>query len=282
MRLPFVKYHGAGNDFVLMDFYHQVPCPDLSALARSVCDRRHGIGADGLLLLFPSTVADFQMRIFNADGSEAAMCGNGIRCLASYILKSRNICSEIAIETLHAVLKCRKLEDQIAVNMGPPTKVHWPIDLEGQSAYVVDTGVPSAVIFVDALDQVDVANEGRRLRFDPRFAPGGVNVTFASTMHDGRVAVRIYERGVEAETLACGTGAAAAAFVAKEVKHLTSPISVLTRTSFEPSQMGYHQKLRFFFSESDEGNCAIEMVGPAEEVFEGSFLTAPLSLIKMH
>jgi diaminopimelate epimerase len=256
-KLPFVKYHGAGNDFVLMDLCRSTLHVDFAALARSICDRRFGIGADGLLLLFPSTVADFKMRIFNPDGTEPAMCGNGLRCLAHYVLKSRNIFSEVSVETRCGVFRCRGWEDQIAVRMGWPTKLFWSLPLEKYTVYVVDTGVPHAVIFVDRLDAVDVAAEGRFLRFHPRFSPEGANVNFVTVLQGDKLSLRTYERGVEGETLACGTGAAAAAFVAREVRRVPSPICVQTRSS---------ETLRFLFFEEE-----MEMVGSAEEVFRGVY-----------
>jgi diaminopimelate epimerase len=269
-KVPFMKYHGAGNDFVLIDLCHFAPCRDAPALARFVCDRRHGVGSDGLLLLLPSNTADYQMRIFNADGSEPSMCGNGIRCCASYILKYKSSLSELAIETRHAILKCKKLGDEIVVNLGLPEILHWPIQLEETALFVVNTGVPHAVIFVDDLDEIAVGKWGRQIRSHPCFAPHGVNVNFVSVSEEGKVALRTYERGVEAETLACGTGAAAAAFVAMKVKHLVPPIPILTRSSFASPKVSYHQQIRFFFPGKDKGGCAIEMVGNAKEVFEGS------------
>ena len=263
----FWKYHGTGNDFVLLDFSLSSPPVDLPNLARHLCDRRHGIGADGLLVLLPSSRADFRMQIFNADGSEPSMCGNGIRCLASYIFK-RDQLLEVSIETAHAVLKCRRFEGEVAVNLGVPTTFYHNLPVENQNIYVVNTGVPHAVIFVDHLDEIDVNQLGRQVRFSPHFSPQGVNVNFVSVTHDGKVAVRTYERGVEAETLACGTGAAAAAFVTMKVKKLESPIPIQTRASFDGSKISYHQQLRFCFSKGE--NPEIEMIGSAHEVFAGT------------
>jgi len=264
MSVQFWKYHGAGNDFVLLDFSLSAPDVDFSNLARRLCDRRSGIGADGLLLLLPSSVSDFRMRIFNADGSEPSMCGNGIRCLASYIFK-RDGRSEVAIETAHAVLNCRQYEGGVAVNLGLPTILSWKTPIANQDLYVVHTGVPHAVVFVDELDEVDVNERGRQIRLSPHFSPEGVNVNFVSVSKDGRVSIRTYERGVEAETLACGTGAAAAAFVVMKVKNLESPISIQTRASFD--KISYHEQLRFRFSKNDRPE--IEMIGCAQEVFNG-------------
>lgn len=248
--IPFSKYHGAGNDFILIDA-RSLSFEDPAQMARRLCDRRHGIGADGLILLCASSVADYKMRIFNADGSEPAMCGNGIRCLYDFI----GIPTELKIETLSGILTCRRVGDEIAVNMGAPRILHEsPI-------FVVDTGVPHAVLFVDNLNAVDVLRQGAAIRFDPRFSPGGVNVNFAAIDSEGRLSLRTYERGVEGETLACGTGAAATAFLAMKQRGLTS-MAAHTRLSFET--FSYHPHLRFQLSEG-----SIEMLGQAQEVFKG-------------
>ena len=253
-----------------MDFCRNSPPPDLPTLARSLCDRRLGIGADGLLLLLPSTSADYRMVIFNADGSEPAMCGNGIRCLAHYIFKHSSSLSEVTIETQAGVLRCTKIGDEIGVDLRVPTVVHFPIVIDGEEVYVVNTGVPHAVMFVEDLDQIPVAAKGKAVRFHTHFAPEGVNVNFAKVVGSGKVALRTYERGVEAETLACGTGAAAAAFVAMKVKECNVPISILTRSSFGASLPAYRETIRYSFPENDRGECAIEMIGGAEVVFEGT------------
>src|SRR5581483_1984574 len=259
--LSFWKYHGAGNDFVLLDVSLSTLCVDLSDLARRLCDRRYGIGADGLLLVLPSTTANSRMRIFNADGSEPAMCGNGIRCFASYIFK-RDHCSEAMIETNHSILRCRRFEDEIAVDLGIPEVFLWEYPFQNTELYWVNTGVPHAVFFVDELDKIPLNQRAREIRFDPLFAPQGTNVNFVSLTSEGNLAVRTYERGVEAETLACGTGAAATAFVAAKVKNVSSPIAIQTRSSL--SEIAFHSQLRFLITEK-----SLEIIGPAHEVFSG-------------
>ncbi len=266
MKIPFTKYHGVGNDFVIVDSRH-VPNFDYSHLARVLCHRQHGIGADGLILFFPSTVADYKMAIFNADGSEPTMCGNGIRCLFDFIHRG---VQKLNIETLYGVLTCRQSGDAIAVNLGVPKVLHWPLTLPQVELFVVDTGVPHAVLFVDDLDNVNVSETGAALRFSPHFAPHGVNVNFVSKLESGKVALRTYERGVEGETLACGTGAAAAAFVVMKHDNLASPIVTLTRLSFDQTPIQYRQDLHFQFQTNEQGATEIEMLGKAVEVFQGS------------
>ncbi len=265
MTIPFWKYHGAGNDFILLDFTKSAPSLDISSLARKLCSRRHSIGADGVLVLCPSLKADFRMRIFNADGSEPSMCGNGIRCLAKYIFNRRPDLAEVSIESPHAVHKCRQYESEVGVQMGIPSVLHWQVPFENKELFVVHTGVPHAVLFVEKLDDVEVNDLGRKIRFHPQFSPEGVNVNFVTITPERQVALRTYERGVEAETLACGTGAAAAAFVAMKLGYGSSPVSILTRSTFDSSEIAYEQQMRFLFSQDQ-----LEMIGGAEEVFEGA------------
>ncbi|MES2123014.1 MAG: diaminopimelate epimerase [Chlamydiota bacterium] len=215
-------------------------------LVKRLCHRHTGIGADGLIAIGKSDRADCRMRIFNADGSEPAMCGNGIRCAVHFL----GIEGDVSIETLAGVRHCRKQGDQIAVRMGIPQVLHFPIECLDYAVFVVDTGVPHAVLFVEELEKTDVAGLGRQIRFHPHFAPHGVNVNFARLLADG-LEVRTYERGVEAETKSCGTGAAAVSFVAKELHALSSPVAV--------GELEFH-----FLPE-------IEMVGTATPVFKGTF-----------
>ncbi len=278
-QVPFIKYHGAGNDFVLIDLIDAPSLAPLPELARYVCDRRQGIGADGLLLVFPSQVADFKMDIYNADGSHPALCGNGIRCLVDYLQRRKGADAKVKIETGAGILSCRREAEQIAVNLGTPFVVHWPIELDDRKVFVVNTGVPHAVLFVDDLDQVQMKKWGPHYRFHPCFSPDGVNVNFAKVTPDGEVAVRTYERGVEGETLACGTGAAAAAYAAMRLYQLPSPVKVLTRSHFsEGEDVAYRSLLQFFFPEHNLQIHAMEMVGGADLVFEGT-IELPASFI---
>lgn len=167
MKILFTKYHGAGNDFILIDFRRFPPQFDISRFVCTLCERHLGIGADGVILLYSSSVADYKMRIFNADGSEPSMCGNGIRCLFDFIEKHLNRSIELKIETLHGILKCRRIEEEIAVNLGIPRILHWPIELSQGPAFVINTGVPHAILFDDDIDNKNVAEEGAKIRFHP-------------------------------------------------------------------------------------------------------------------
>ena len=223
MQIPFTKMAGTGNDFVLVDAIRH-PLSRLRggwpSLAQAMCDRRAGIGADGLLVLSPSRVATVKMRIFNPDGSEAEMCGNGARCVALYVKREGGSrAGSVTIETLAGVLTAGVRGERVAMRMPDPIvhRLDLPISIGRRRFRVgfVNTGVPHAVVPVEALDEVDVARMGRALRFHRRFAPRGTNVDFVQpdAARPSRLRVRTYERGVEGETPACGTGVMASAVV---------------------------------------------------------------------
>ena len=263
MKIPFVKYHGAGNDFVLIDDRTLFFPLEQSPLISSLCHRSQGIGADGLILLQPSAKADFQMRIFNADGSEPAMCGNGIRCLAAFIRKLGWEQSHCSIETGHGVVCCQIDPDQIGVYLGHPSLIlkEHHLNISGQSwkIHVVDTGVPHGVIFVDDLTQLDLVQLARPIRFHPQFSPGGINVNFAQVMPEGSILVRTYERGVEGETLSCGTGSAAVGWLASQLFSLSQPLAIYNTDRSHLLQIRHSESI------------GIELWGQATQVFEGSF-----------
>jgi len=223
LSVPFTKMVGTGNDFIVVDARLRRLRP-LTARWRAVscalCDRRLGVGADGLLVLEPSRLAAVKMRVFNPDGSEAKMCGNGARCVARYVTSGRaSQANPVTIETRAGVLAACVRGERVSMQMPDPIVHHLnlPIGIGARRfrVGVVDTGVPHAVVTADALDEVDVIRTGRALRFHRRFAPRGTNVDFvqADAARPGRLRVRTYERGVEGETPACGTGVTASAVV---------------------------------------------------------------------
>ena len=221
--LAFTKMTGAGNDFLIVDATQrrvQLKTP-WARVSRALCDRHLGVGADGLLVLEPSRGADVRMRIFNPDGSEAAMCGNGARCVARYVADGRAHANgyPVSIKTGAGVLSARVQGDRVAMRMPDPTEIRLGLRLRvgGRrvAADVINTGVPHAVVRVRRLNAVDIEGLGRALRRHRAFGPRGTNVNFLERdAHDPhRVRIRTYERGVEAETLACGTGVVAAAVI---------------------------------------------------------------------
>lgn len=208
--IPFSKYVGCGNDFILIDRRTSDFYPDPQAI-QTLCDRHYGIGADGLLLLDSSVDADWKMSIFNADGNEAQMCGNGIRCLGRFLQHLGEQRKKVAIETRARTIWIEIEPEFVTVFMGEPLSIEWdkPLHLSGNTltVHLIDTGAPHAVLLVDDVGQVDIATLGRQIRNFPGL---DVNATFASIEGD-IITVRTFERGVEGETLACGTGASAAA-----------------------------------------------------------------------
>ncbi|BAI60930.1 diaminopimelate epimerase [Methanocella paludicola SANAE] len=233
MTIQFTKLQGNGNDFILIDEWDDLLVPDdrKAAFAKKYCHRRFGIGADGVLFLTKGVKAPLQMRIFNEDGSEAEMCGNGIRCFAKYALDKRYIVPGLArVETKAGVLeietKTENGKTYIKVNMGKPLfdRVKIPaqghgefinVPLHGYEVSAVNTGVPHAVVFVDSLEDPDLMDAAPLIRFDKVFAKGA-NVNFVQR-DMGNLRVRTYERGVEGETLSCGTGSVAAAAIARHL-----------------------------------------------------------------
>lgn len=222
--------HGLGNDFILMDEIDPLKY-DLKALAIRLCDRHQGIGADGIILILPSEIADVKMRIINSDGSEANMCGNGIRCFAKYVYDNQiNTAKSVTIETGAGVMIPELiLEDGkvlfVKVNMGAPHLERSAIPMTGAAGNVINEplhvagkdymitsmlmGVPHTVVFVDHLDETDIVTIGRSIEKHP-FFPKGTNVNFVEVINEHEVKMRTWERGA-GSTLACGTGSCATA-----------------------------------------------------------------------
>jgi len=227
--IPFTKMVGAGNDFLLIDTVRHplgARTPQWRAVSRALCGRHRGIGADGMLVLEPSTMADVRMRVFNPDGSEAKMCGNGARCVARYVHDRRRPARrhqhgsrEVSIQTAGGLLGAIVRGDRVRMRLPDPTDLRLGLRVKaaGRTLEVasINTGVPHAVVPVHALDALDVAHVGRALRHHRAFGSHGTNVDFIQPHTTQRhcLRVRTYERGVEGETLACGTGVAASAVV---------------------------------------------------------------------
>ena len=225
-KIKFSKMVASGNDFILADVCAKDS--SLKSLAQNICDRKFGIGADGLLSLEKSKVADIRMRIFNADGSEAQMCGNGARCTALYTGRKNT-----KIETKAGIIEAQVKGDNVRIKLTNPKDIELgvPLTVNGRKLKVnfVDSGVPHVVIFVQGLDKIDVPNIGRSIRYHKKFAPRGVNVNFIETLSADSLKIRTYERGVEDETLACGTGSVASAVIFALKSNALNKINVHTR-----------------------------------------------------
>lgn len=214
--LTFTKMQASGNDFVVIENSPQSTVHGPQILAKKICDRKYGVGADGVLLLEKSTKADVRMRIFNADGTEAEMCGNGARCCALFVSKRKKK-NNLSIETKAGLLEAQIKGEDVKLKMTDPLDLKLDMRIHvGGKEYEVDylnTGVPHAVIEVDDIEHIPVKKIGRLIRHHDVFKPAGTNVDFIKMEEKDRILVRTYERGVEDETLACGTGSVAAAII---------------------------------------------------------------------
>lgn len=255
MSIVFYKYHGAGNDFVLLDNRGLTFRSDNISLIAWLCDRRFGIGADGLMLLQECPGYDFEMRYFNSDGREASMCGNGGRCIAAFARRlgiAGGRTTFMAVDGVHEAVF--EEDGDISLKMADVSDVE-----AGGDEFFLDTGSPHFVRFVETLDGLDVYHEGRAVRYSDRFREKGTNVNFVKQKGD-HLTVYTYERGVEDETLACGTGITASALSA-------ALRSGLDRGRFSVTAKG--GRLAVSFSKSDRGFTDIWLRGPAAFVFEG-------------
>ncbi len=232
--MPFSKLSGSGNDFILIDNRQGVfSAEDLPGLARRLCRRRFSVGADGLVAIEDADTADFRWQFFNADGSSAEMCGNAGRCAARFALEKGIAGARHCFETLAGPVRAEVMGRRVKLEMTPPRDLRSEVDVSlsvgVRRGASIDTGVPHFVLSEENLDSVDVAALGREIRSHPLFSPAGTNVDFISKAGGSDVSLRTYERGVEDETLACGTGAAAGALVGACWWGLASPVSVRTR-----------------------------------------------------
>jgi diaminopimelate epimerase len=263
--LRFTKMNGAGNDFILIDNRSGKIRLSSAQIAR-LCDRHRGIGADGILLLeTPSDHADFRMRYFNADGGEAEMCGNGARCFARFANKMAGAIEQMTFETPAGVISATVSGEQVTLQMTQPTdlRLNLKIALQGETATVhfINSGVPHVVIPVARIDAVNVRQQGALIRHHEMFSPRGANVNFIEKRGPEFIAIRTYERGVEDETLACGTGIVASALVFAATENARGPVRVLARGGDE---------LQVGFDRIDNQFRNVTLTGPAEFVFEGT------------
>jgi diaminopimelate epimerase len=265
IMLRFTKMNGAGNDFILIDNRAGEIHLDSSQIAR-LCDRHRGVGADGVLLLEKaSNNADFRMRYFNADGGEAEMCGNGARCFARFANKMAKASGKISFDTQAGMIAAELFNDLVTLQMTEPTDLRismkLPVTNEGKTVHFINSGVPHVVIPVSRVDDVDVRREGSAIRYHNTFSPKGANVNFIGKLGPKKIAVRTYERGVEDETLACGTGVVASALIFATLENTNGPITVIARGGDE---------LQVGFEKSDNRFRNVTLTGPADFVFDGT------------
>ena len=264
-KLDFIKMNGAGNDFVMLDNRRGDVRLAREQIAR-LCDRHRGIGADGVLLLErASNGADFRMRYYNADGGEAEMCGNGARCFARYTSKIAGPLDRLSFETPAGVIAAALEGECVTLEMSEPKDLQLGLRItaHGQeiAGHYIDSGVPHLVVPVRSIGDVNVRELGSALRYHERFSPRGANVNFMERRGEGAIAIRTYERGVEDETLACGTGVVASALIFAATEGAGSPASVLVKGGDE-LQVGFQREGEQFTN--------VTLSGPADFVFEGT------------
>lgn len=266
MQVAFTKMSGAGNDFILVDNRDGRVALTPAQVAR-LCHRQFGIGADGVLLLKPAAngAAQWAWDFYNSDGSTADMCGNGARCFARFARRAAGGEGPLTFETGAGVITGTFDGERVTVNLTPPHGLRLDETVATAARPVtvhsLNTGVPHAVVFVPDADAAMVQERGRELRFHPHFGPKGTNVNFVQVLGPGAIRVRTYERGVEGETLACGTGVTAAALVSTRKHGWPSPVDV---------QVQGGDRLQVAFREAVGEFADVRLTGPATFVFEGT------------
>jgi diaminopimelate epimerase len=259
--------HGAGNDFILVDDREESFPVDEDAWIAKTASRRTGVGCEGIILIQPSDKADFRMRFFNPDGGEVEMCGNGARCVARLAHEIGAAPEQMTIDTVAGILKAEALGENVRLTMTDP--VDWKLDQElevnGQqlSYGAVNSGVPHAVVEVDDLANCDVNGLGAGIRYHEAFAPAGTNANFAAVTGEQSLSVRTYERGVEDETLACGTGIVASALIMARNGRVQAPVEITAASG---------DRLVVDFEATDDGAKNVTLFGPAAHVFRGELV----------
>lgn len=272
--IHFTKMTGAGNDFVLIDNRSGNYSFDWTKLAPKICDRRFGVGADGLIILGRSDKADFKMDYFNSDGSFGGMCGNGGRCSALFFMDDVNS-NSVKFEALDFIYAAEAIADnKIRLKMKEPNSLRLNVEItlmnEKVIAHFIDTSAPHTVIFLDDLpntikaeiNQNGIKRVGSLIRHYDKFTPEGTNVNFIEVIDAYNIIMRTYERGVEAETYACGTGAIASSVIASIVKNFGDMINVKTKSG---------ETLTVRFDREGLNIKNVELVGSAKEIFEGDY-----------
>jgi diaminopimelate epimerase len=254
MNITFNKYQGAGNDFIIIDNRDNIIIPSDSKLINKLCDRRFGIGADGLILISNNNQSDFEMKYFNSDGYIGSMCGNGGRCTAHFALKSGIAGKKQRFLAFDGIHEAFVEKDIVRLQMGNVSEYKLISD-----NYFLNTGSPHYVIFKEDVERINVFQEGKKIRWSSEFAPGGTNVNFVQVVDKG-LYIRTFERGVEDETLACGTGVTASAIASVLKGHFdTNSVNVRTK--------GGYLKVEFDIKDKEITN--VWLTGPATFVFEG-------------
>lgn len=263
--ISFYKMSGSGNDFIIIDNRDlSLAVGDLPTFARRICARKISVGADGLFLIEPSASVDFKWQFFNSDGSVGEMCGNGSRCVARYAYLRGIAGAKMSFETIAGIITAEVHGNVVKVRLTNPSplKIGQRILLDGQESLLdcIDTGVPHAVSFVDDLETCAVSDRGRKIRRHEFFQPKGTNANFACTLDRHQMKVRTYERGVEDETLACGTGVVASVLAAAGRNLVDSPVDVTVQSG---------ETLRVYFTCREAAFTEIYLEGKVKIVYQG-------------
>jgi len=262
-KIEFFKMSGSGNDFIIVDNRDGiVDEADLLNFIVKVCRRKMSVGADGFILVENAEGADFKWRFFNSDGSLAEMCGNGARCVARFAYLNGIVGPEMSFETGAGIVEAQVAGESVKIKMTDPSdlKTDYTLELKDRSVSVssINTGVPHVVIVTDTLDDVEVVKMGREIRLHDMFAPAGTNVNFICPIKDDTIGIRTYERGVEDETLACGTGSVAGALILARKVKIDGPINVLTRSG---------GKLKIYYKENNATYQDVYLEGDARVIY---------------
>ncbi len=270
-QIPFKKMHGSGNDFILIDNRkHQIRPEESARAAKRLCRRHFGIGADGLILIEDSRKADFRWNFFNADGSKADMCGNGGRCAARFAVMEGICRPELRFETGAGIIKASVSGSKVRLQLTRPRDLKLDMAIKvhdrDRTVHFIDTGVPHAVLFPADIEKEPVFETGRIIRYHRAFSPEGTNVNFVKVTGPSSILIRTYERGVEDETYACGTGAVASALIAGIKGLVEPPVKVRTWGGEELRVYFQKQEAPSFQEVYLEGKAVLVYSGVTEEI----------------
>ena len=264
--VPFTKMSGTGNDFIIIDHRHPfLSTKEASKLASLICRRKFSAGADGLILIEDSDTENFRWQFFNADGSLAEMCGNGARCAARYAFTNNIAPANMRFATTAGIIEAQMVGEGVKIKLTLPENLQMDqtitIDENKLTMHSINTGVPHAVVLVNEINDAPVLEWGRAIRHHKLFMPAGTNVNFAQVNGPNKLHVRTYERGVEDETMACGTGAVAAAIIASITEQVSSPTLVTTT--------GGETLIIHFTKNANNDITEVFLEGPAHFIYEG-------------
>jgi|SRR3989339_1969177 len=264
--IEFYKLSGSGNDFIFIDNMDgALQVGDLASFAKTLCERKVSVGADGLIVLEPSATVDFRWRFFNADGSEAEMCGNGGRCAARFAFFKGIAGERMSFETIAGIIDAEVNRDVAKIHLTSPHSlvIDDQIKAGGSNIAVhsINTGVPHVVHFIENIEQFDVFNIGREIRRHGHYLPAGANANFVFVVDDHTLRVRTYERGVEDETLACGTGCVASALIAARKGFVQSPVAVHVKSG---------EILKIYFKQTSNDFTEVYLEGKVTVVYQGN------------